>query len=74
MTRRSYGASLQITHQISLCSPKVKMGEGRKSIPRNLLDDLTNESGLLAQVTLGSADSWLDNTSLGFLQFTKNNN
>lgn len=37
------------------------------NVPRNLLDDLTNESSSLAQVTLGAGNSWLDNSSLGFL-------
>jgi hypothetical protein len=36
-------------------------------IPRNLLDNLPNKRSLLAQVTLGPADSGLDNACLGFL-------
>lgn len=33
----------------------------------NLLDDLTDESGALAQVTLGPGDTGLDDTGSGFL-------
>lgn len=40
-----------------------------ESVPRNLLDDLTNKSSTLAQVALGSADSWLDDARLGLLYF-----
>lgn len=37
------------------------------NLPSNLLDDVTNESGALAQVTLGPADAGLDDASSGFL-------
>ena len=40
-------------------------------IPRHLLDNLPNELSALAQMTLGSADSWLDNSGLGFLKNKK---
>lgn len=36
-------------------------------LPSNLLDDLTDESGALAQVTLGSGNTGLDDTGSGFL-------
>jgi hypothetical protein len=36
-------------------------------VPRNLLDDLPNEGSAFAQVPLSSADSWLDDSGLGFL-------
>lgn len=36
-------------------------------IPRNLLDDLSDESSSLAQVSLGAGDTGLGDTSLGFL-------
>jgi hypothetical protein len=39
----------------------------RNNVPSNLLDDLADESGALAQVTLGAGNSWLDNSSLGLL-------
>jgi len=38
---------------------------------RNLLDNLPNERSLLAQVTLGPADSGLDNACLGFVALVK---
>jgi hypothetical protein len=37
------------------------------NIPRDLLDNLPNKLGALAQMTLGSANSGLGDTSLGFL-------
>jgi len=37
---------------------------------RDLLDNLPHESGLLAQMTLRPADSGLDNSCFGFLQFS----
>ncbi len=40
---------------------------GRKDVPRNLLDNLPHKRRALAQVTLGPADSGLDNACLGFL-------
>lgn len=36
-------------------------------LPSNLLDDLTDESGALAQVALGAGDTGLDDTAGGFL-------
>jgi hypothetical protein len=39
----------------------------RQDIPRNLLDDLPDKCGPLAQVALGPRDTGLDNSSLGFL-------
>jgi hypothetical protein len=41
--------------------------ERRCRIPRNLLDDLADESGALAQVTLGLGWLRADSTALGFL-------
>lgn len=38
-----------------------------KNLPSNLLDDLTDESGALAQVALGSGDTGLDDAGGGFL-------
>jgi hypothetical protein len=45
----------------------------RSNIPRDLLDNLPDERSLLAQVTLGPADSGLDNSCLGFLHIAWNN-
>ena len=63
MTRRSYGARLS--------SSSAQIQSYRHSqdhhIPRNLLDDLPDELSAFAQVSLGSADSWLDDSGLGFL-------
>lgn len=36
-------------------------------LPGDLLDDVTDESGALAQVTLGARDTGLDNARGGFL-------
>lgn len=52
-------SSLPVIYQVSSL-------EGRNS-PSNLLDDVANESGALAQVTLGPADAGLDDASGGFL-------
>lgn len=41
--------------------------ERRRRIPRNLLDDLADESGALAQVTLGLGWLRADGATLGFL-------
>ena len=38
-----------------------------RNIPRNLLDDISDKRSALAQVTLGSANLGLGDTSLGFL-------
>lgn len=46
---------------IPLCPRKLKY------IPRDLLDDIPNKRSALAEMALGSADSWLDDTNLGFL-------
>lgn len=43
--------------------PKKKIFD----LPSNLLDDLTDESSALAQVTLGSGNTGLDDTGSGFL-------
>lgn len=39
----------------------------RQDVPRNLLDDLTDKGGPLAEVTLGPRHTGLGNSSLGFL-------
>lgn len=41
--------------------------ENTVDLPSNLLDDLTDESGALAQVALGAGDTGLDDTAGGFL-------
>lgn len=38
-------------------------------LPSNLLDDVADEGGALAQVTLGAGDTGLDDAGGGFLQF-----
>jgi hypothetical protein len=43
------------------------MEYGVRNVPGNLLDNLTDERSALAQVTLGSADSGLNNTGFGLL-------
>lgn len=43
-----------------------------KNIPRNLLNNLSDESGTLAQMTLGSANSWFADSGLGFLYSREN--
>lgn len=40
-----------------------------QDLPSNLLDDVADESGALAQVTLGAGDTGLDDAGGGFLQF-----
>ena len=70
MTRRSYGARLCNPESVFTSSQKHNPHSscpGRKDIPRNFLDNLPHELGALAQVTLGPADSWLDDSGLGFL-------
>lgn len=48
--------------------PLYPRKEQKKSdLPSNLLDDLADESGALAQVTLGPGDTGLDDTGGGFL-------
>jgi hypothetical protein len=80
MTRRSYGArlcdaSVQSSHHVPIPMPMAGTdGRGRRNrnrIPRNLLDDLTDESSALAQVTLGLGRLWLDDAGLGFLYCAK---
>lgn len=44
-------------------------GEGEYHLPSNLLDDVADEGGALAQVTLGAGDTGLDDAGGGFLQF-----
>jgi hypothetical protein len=44
---------------------------GWEDIPRNLLDNLSNKRSALAEMTLRSANSGLDNSCLGFLFPTK---
>lgn len=43
--------------------------EGEQDLPSNLLDDVADEGGALAQVTLGAGDAGLDDAGGGFLQF-----
>ena len=43
-----------------------------KNIPRDFLDNLSNESSLLAQMAFSSANSGLDFSGLGFL-YVENN-
>lgn len=42
-------------------------GGGKQYLPSNLLDDVADEGGALAQVTLGAGDTGLDDTGGGFL-------
>lgn len=42
-------------------------GSGERHLPSNLLDDVADESGALAQVTLGAGDTGLDDAGGGFL-------
>ena len=46
----------------------------RRNLPSNLLDDLTDESGALAQVALGARDTGLDNAGGGLLYGGKKTN
>lgn len=46
------------------------MGEWRDDVPSNLLDDVPNECGALAQVALGAGDTGLNNAGGGFLNMT----
>lgn len=46
-----------------------KGGGGGQGLPSNLLDDVADEGGALAQVTLGAGDTGLDDAGGGFLQF-----
>ena len=66
MTRRSYGARLSkmIVSKDPHFRNRVLM---ENNVPRNLLDNLPDESSPLAQMTLCSAHSRLDNSGLGFL-------
>lgn len=41
---------------------------GNQHLPSNLLDDVADEGGALAQVTLGAGDTGLDDAGGGFLQ------
>lgn len=63
MTRRSYGARL-LTHSKLESSSKYT---SIKYVPRNLLDDLPDKGGPLAQVALGPRHAGLDDSGLGFL-------
>ena len=45
--------------------------EGEQHLPSNLLDDVADESGALAQVTLGAGNTGLGDAGGGFLQFWK---
>lgn len=62
MGRGCFNALVQSSH--SHC-------RGRNRIPRNLLDDLANKGGALAQMTLGPGRLWLDDAGLGFLYCAK---
>lgn len=42
------------------------------NLPGDFLDDVTDESGALAQVALGAGDTGLDDTSGGLLYFRNN--
>jgi hypothetical protein len=43
----------------------------QRNVPRNLLDDLPDKRSLLAEMSLGSADSGLGNSGRGFLHGEK---
>lgn len=51
----------------SIPNPLPSYPQRKSDLPSNLLDDLTDESGALAQVTLGPGDTGLDDTGSGFL-------
>jgi len=51
--------------KVSIALHTSLMGLG--DIPRNLLDNLSNKRSALTEMTLGSANSGLDNSCLGFL-------
>jgi hypothetical protein len=65
----SYHPSLfsNVTTSSSSMSRRGRGGGRSQNSPSNLLDDVADESGALAQVALGAADAGLGNASGGLL-------